>query len=89
MSWQLNYIQLSRAQRAILVSAEISVPTKQQFFNETIIIEDWSAGTLSLPVTLFKFWRHCRALVREEQSKSGRFDLTTTNFTKGLLRLKP
>ena len=86
--WQIERIDISYAQRSIIISALLSIPTKRQSTNEDVFIEEWHSGSRNILVSLFRFWKHCRKTVKELQEHDALmgYDLSPSNFTLGITK---
>lgn len=82
--WQVDCLKIDRAQRSLLFSAVLSVPTHRQCTNERHLINDWSPKTKNIVVGLWRFRKHCKTVVKDLQSQPGDFDLSPSSFTRGI-----
>lgn len=88
MNYKITELTISEASRGLIIEAAVSIPTKRQYTNETVIYLnvgfDEVKPTKSTLRALWRFWRGLRKRVKILQSVEGYFDLSTTNFAKGI-----
>lgn len=88
MKYQITELMISEASRGLIIEATVSVPTRRQFTNEIhhCCNVGWNEikPTKSTLRALWRFWRGLRRRIRILQSIEGDFDLSTTNFAKGI-----
>ena len=88
MNYQVTDLCISEASRGLIIEATVSIPTRRQFTNESHGFCNMNfrevKSTKSTLRALWRFWKGMRKRVKEIQSIEGNFDLSTTNFAKGV-----
>ncbi len=88
MNYSITHLCISEASRGIIIEATVSVPTHRQYTNEVCDFENTGfkehKATKSTLLALLRFWSGLRKRIKTLQSVTGDFDLSTTNFSKGI-----
>ncbi len=88
MKYQITELTISQASRGLIIEATVSIPTKRQYTNETHCCHslefDELKPTKSTLKALYRFRKGLRKRIKILQSIEGDFDLSTTNFAKGI-----
>lgn len=88
MNYKITELTIYEASRGLIVEAMVSIPTKRQYTNETVLYHNTDfleiKPTKSTLKALWRFRRGLRKRVKILQSIEGDFDPSTTNFAKGI-----